>query len=379
MSRRILLVLALAWGLVLAACGGAGTPDKGDVIVYVAVPLSGFQANGGQTILGGVRLAAEEINRSGGLLGYRVVVRPLDDESDSDVAVSQVAAIQSAIDSGERVIAVIGHLNSGQTLAAMELYKDMPLVVISATASEQSLTERGYDNFFRVNANDGVQAAVSATFLVDKLNAANVAVLHNDTEYGRGLAQSLVEELASRGATAALHLEVTEGQSAFTQEVQQVQNAAVDAIFYAGYEIEAPYLRASLVESGVELPMLVSDGGFLAATIDESAGTAEGMYVNSFAPSPRNVADASWFEAYQAVEYRNPDTYSVNGYVAMQVLAEAVKQANSFEREKVSEALRQNSFDTLLQTLRFEPDGDLIDPQIWVYQVVEGEFQQVAN
>ncbi|MBW7884218.1 MAG: branched-chain amino acid ABC transporter substrate-binding protein [Caldilineaceae bacterium] len=379
MSRRILLVLALAWGLVLAACGGAGTPDKGDVIVYVAVPLSGFQANGGQTILGGVRLAAEEINRSGGLLGYRVVVRPLDDESDSDVAVSQVAAIQSAIDSGERVIAVIGHLNSGQTLAAMELYKDMPLVVISATASEQSLTERGYENFFRVNANDGVQAAVSATFLVDKLNAANVAVLHNDTEYGRGLAQSLVEELASRGATAALHLEVTEGQSAFTQEVQQVQNAAVDAIFYAGYEIEAPYLRASLVESGVELPMLVSDGGFLAATIDESAGTAEGMYVNSFAPSPRNVADASWFEAYQAVEYRNPDTYSVNGYVAMQVLAEAVKQANSFEREKVSEALRQNSFDTLLQTLRFEPDGDLIDPQIWVYQVVEGEFQQVAN
>jgi branched-chain amino acid transport system substrate-binding protein len=109
--------------------------------------------------------------------------------------------------------------------------------------------------------------------------------------------------------------------------VAQVKDAAPDAIFYAGYEIEAPYLRAALVEAGVATPMLASDGAFLAATIDESNGAAEGMYVSAFAPSPRNAADAQWVEAYQAVEYRNPDTYSVNGYVAMQVLAEAVRKA----------------------------------------------------
>ncbi len=67
--------------------------------------------------------------------------------------------------------------------------------------------------------------------------------------------------------------------------------------------------------------MLASDGAFLAATIDESNGAAEGMYVSAFAPSPRTVGDSRWFEAYQAVEYRNPDTYSVNGYVAMQAMA----------------------------------------------------------
>ncbi|HQY93343.1 branched-chain amino acid ABC transporter substrate-binding protein [Caldilinea sp.] len=383
MSKRFLLTIPLMMAIVIAACSGGGgggdAPTRGDVIVYVAVPLSGFQANGGQTILGGVRLAAAEINNDGGLLGYRVVVRPLDDESDSDVALSRTDEIRQAIDAGDRVLAVIGHLNSGQTLAAMDVYQDLPLVVIAATASEQSLTERNYDNFFRVNANDSVQANVSADFLVDQLQAKSVAVLYNNTEYGRGLAASLVDDLRARGATIALQAEVEEGQSIYTDEVAQIKNAAPDAIFYAGYEIEAPYLRAALVESGVDAPMLASDGAFLAATIDESNGAAEGMYVNAFAPSPRNAADDQWIEAYQAVEYRNPDTYSVNGYVALQVLAEAVRKADSFERAAVTESLRSNSFDTLLSSLRFEPDGDLVDPQIWVYQVVDNEFQQVAN
>jgi branched-chain amino acid transport system substrate-binding protein len=384
MSKRFLLTILLVTtfvtaAFVTAACGGGGAPNRGDVIVYVAVPLSGFQANGGQTILGGVRLAAAEINNAGGLLGYRVVVRPLDDESDSDVAVGRTAEIRQAIDAGDRVVGVIGHLNSGQTIAAMEIYQTLPLVVLSATASEQSLTERNFDNFFRVNANDSVQATVSADFLVNTLDANSVAILHNNTEYGRGLATSLVENLRARGATVALQTEVEEGQSIYTQEVAQVKAATPDAIFYAGYEIEAPYLRAALVEAGVETPMLASDGAFLAATIDESNGAAEGMYVGAFAPSPRNAADSRWVEAYQAVEYRNPDTYSVNGYVAMQVLAEAVRKADSLDRAAVSNSLRSNSFDTLLSTLRFEPDGDLVDPQIWIYQVVDNEFQQVAN
>ncbi|MCC6170165.1 MAG: branched-chain amino acid ABC transporter substrate-binding protein [Caldilineaceae bacterium] len=378
MKRRVLSTMILLLALVLAACDRGGqTSTRGEVYVYVAVPLSGFQANGGQTVLGGVRLAAEEINRNGGLRGYRVVVRPLDDESDDDVAVAKVDEIQAAIDQGDIVLGLIGHLNSGQTAAAMQRYQDMPLVVITPTSSEQSLTERGYTNFFRVNANDQTQAAVDAAFLVNDLQARRVAVIHNDTAYGQGLAASLVSQLEQRGATAAVKLQVAEGQSRFTQEVGRIEQAQPDAIFYAGYEIEAPYLRASLVEAGVDAPMLASDGAFLAATIDESAGAAEGMYISAFAPSPRNTADARWFEAYQAVEYRNPDTYSVNGYVAMQVLAAGVRRADSFDSAKVSDALRSAPVDTLLGDLRFQSDGDLTDPQIWIYQVDAGEFTQI--
>ncbi len=379
-TRRSTLAIGLLLALLLpATLTGCGAPsaNKGEALVYVAVPLSGFQANGGQTVLGGVRLAAEQINRAGGLAGYEITVVPLDDESDSDVAVDNVSVVDEALRRGENVLGVIGHLNSGQTLAAMDLYKDMPLLVITPTASEQSLTERGYTNFFRVNANDAIQAEADAAFLVDDLQATRVAVVHNDTEYGRGLADSLIEQLVQRGAEAAVRIEVAEGQSRYPDEVAAIRAAAPDAIFYAGYEIEAPYLRAELVEAGIDAPMLASDGAFLAATIDEAAGTAEGMYVSAFAPSPREVADAQWFEAYQAVEYRNPDTYSVNGYVAMQVLAEAVRKAGNLDISKAANALRGANVDTLLDTLRFEEDGDLSNPQIWIYQVVNGEFQQV--
>ncbi|MGC9522439.1 MAG: branched-chain amino acid ABC transporter substrate-binding protein [Anaerolineae bacterium] len=375
------VVAAVLIAVTLAACGGGvRAPTKGDVLVYVAVPLSGFQANGGQTVLGGVRLAAEQINRNGGLDGYRVVVKPLDDESDSDVAVAQVAEIEAQLQSGasaERVLAVIGHLNSGQTLAAMTLYADMDLVVITPTASEQSLTQKGYTNFFRVNANDAVQAAVDAAFLAEHLDAQRVAVIFNNTEYGQGLAASLIDELAARGAETVLQIEVEEGQSQYAAEVAQIESAVPDAIFYAGYEIEAPYLRAQLVRAGVTAPMLCSDGAFLAATIDEADGTAEGMYVSAFAPSPRAVGDEAWFEAYQAVEYRNPDTYSVNGYVAMQVLAEGVRLAGSFDRDAIADALRANPIPTLLDELRFDTNGDLVDPQIWIYQVENSEFRPV--
>ncbi len=372
------VIAAVVIVMTLAACaGGARPPTKGDVLVYVAVPLSGFQANGGQTVLGGVRLAAEQINRDGGLDGYRVVVVPLDDESDSDVAVAQVAEIQAQLQGGEEVLGVIGHLNSGQTLAAMTLYADMDLVVITPTASEQSLTQQGYTNFFRVNANDAVQAAVDAEFLAGYLDARRVAVIFNDTEYGKGLAASLVDELATRGAEAVLQVEVEEGQSRYDAEIAQIQGAAPDAIFYAGYEIEAPYLRAQLVRAGVTAPMLCSDGAFLAATIDEADGTAEGMYVSAFAPSPRTVGDEAWFEAYQAVEYRNPDTYSVNGYVAMQALAEGVRRSGSSERDAIANALRANPIPTLLDEVRFDANGDLVDPQIWIYQVESSEFRPV--
>ena len=378
MIKRCLLICTLiSLLLVVGGCQGGRQPTKGNVIVYVAVPLSGFQANGGQTVLGGVRLAAEEINRSGGLLGYRVVVRPLDDESDSDVALSQVAQVEQAMAQGERVIAVIGHLNSGQTLAAMEVYQTMPLIVITPTASEQSLTARGYTNFFRVNASDDVQAAVDARFLTEYLKVNNIAVIYNNTEYGQGLANSLVQELTARGAQAAVQIEVEEGQGAYTGEVKQIQAANPDAVFYAGYEIEAPYLRYELIEAGLDIPMLNSDGVFLAASIDEAAGSAEGMYVSAFSPSPRYVADEKWFEAYQVVEFRNPDTYSVNGYVALQVLAEGVKHANSLESESVASALRSENLATMLGELSYESNGNLSDPGIWVYQVVNQEFEQV--
>ena len=291
-----------------------------------------------------------------------MVVRPLDDQSDSDVALANVDAIRQAEEGGEEVLGVVGHLNSGQTLAAMDLYKDLPLVVLSATASEQSLTARGYDNFFRVNANDGVQARVDAEFLVDTLKAKRVAVVHNNTEYGQGLAKSFVDELTQRGAEVAVHIGGgggpeplcggSGGRTAGRARRDLLRRLRDRGALPAG---RAGGSRRECADAGQRrrLP------GRHYRRVERDGG---GHVRQRLCPQPASVADDRWFEAYQAVEFRNPDTYSVNGYVAMQVLGEAAQTANTFDREAVAAALREKSFTTILNSLRFEQDGDLVGP-----------------
>ena len=375
---RSIGLLLIVGSLLIAACGTPREPTKGEVIVYVAAPLSGFQANAGQTVLGGARLAADQINRAGGLLDYKVMVVGLDDESDSDVALGIAEEVQAALDRGEKVLSVIGHLNSGQTLAAMDIYKDLSLVVITPTASEVSLTQKGYQNFFRVNANDNTQARVDAEFLANNLGARRVAVIYNDDPYGQGLGQLITSELQALGAEVVLNLQVGVEQSTFPEEIPQIAAAQPDAIFYGGYEVEAPFLRLELAEAGLDLPFLASDGAFLAATIDDAGSAAEGMYVSAFGPRPEAAVDETWIKEYQAIEFRNPDTYSINGYSALEVLAEGVKTADTFDAAQVANAIRGLAeFQTPMGSLSYGSEGDLEDQKIYIFQVREGDWVQV--
>jgi branched-chain amino acid transport system substrate-binding protein len=377
-TMRFAALLLASCILLLTACGGPKQPTKGEVTVYVAVPLSGFQANGGQTVLGGARLAAEEINRAGGLLGYQVTVVGMDDESDTDVAVGIAEQIRDEVKGGKDVLGVIGHLNSGQTLAAMDIYKDLALVVVTPTASEVSLTQKGYRNFFRVNANDNTQAMVDAQFLVNTLGAKRVAVIYNDDPYGIGLGQLIAGDLRSLGVEVVVSLQVAVEQSTFPNEVPQIMAANPDAVFYAGYEVETPYLRLELVDAGLTVPFLASDGAFLAATIDEAGTAAEGIYVSAFGPQPKAAVDEAWIKAYQAVEYRNPDTYSINGYSALQVLADGARQAGSFDSAAVADAIRGlSAIETPMGNLSYNADGDLKDQKIYIFQVQDADWVQV--
>lgn len=380
MRTKIVIFAIVLLALTLAACGGDGEkkPTKGDVIVYVAAPLSGFQANGGQTVVGGARLKAEEVNEDGGLLGFRVVVRGIDDESDDDVAVAVASEVAAAVNRGEQVLAVIGHLNSGQTSVGMEVYQNLPIVVITPTASEMSLTQRGFRNFFRVNAHNAAQARTAASFLSNVVGIKRVAVLHNDDPYGIDLGQRTADELRAMGAEVVLTRQVGVEQDRFDAESAALREAGAEGIFYAGYEVECPYLRDDLREVGLDaLPFLASDGCFLSATIDESDGASEGMYVIGFAPEPETVAGSDWIKAYQEVEYRNPDTYSVNGYAAMEVLVEAVKKAGSLNSTDVASAIRQLGFDSLIGRISYEENGDLVEQRLYIFRVEGGEFKQV--
>ena len=218
---------------------------------------------------------------------------------------------------------------------------------------------------------------MDADFLVNTLNAKRVAVMFNDDPYGIGLGQALEDELKAMDAEVVTQIQVAVEQSDYSREVPQIMAAKPDAIFYAGYEVECPYLRYALVSAGSTVPMLASDGCFLSATIDESNETAEGMYVSAFGPSPRAAASKDWITSYQEVEFRNPDTYSLNGYTAMSVLLAGAEKAGSLDSQSVASCIRQLKLDTLLGPIQYQEDGDLQDPTIYIFQVRSNQFDQV--
>ena len=373
----IAITLLINVALLTACVSARMEPTSGDAVVYVAAPLSGVQAGGGQSVLGGARLAAEEINRGGGLLGHRLIVRALDDEADVDVAVANVDKLQGALRRGERIVGVIGHLNNAPTAAALPLYEELGLLLITPAAGQRSLSHRGHTLFFRVNANDREQAAVAARFLVEQLRAQRVAIVYADSEYGRALAAGLIDSLNELDATVAAQLKLEFGQHELSHLLTQVREAAAEALFFAGDATEAARFRASLAEAGLDIPMLAGDGAFQTTTIDAAHGAAEGMYVSAFAPNPKTHADASWIKEYRALESRDPGAYSVNGYAALQALAAGVRAANSFQGDEIAEAMRAIEIDTLLGPLRFSANGDAVDSQVWIYRVEGAEFRQV--
>jgi branched-chain amino acid transport system substrate-binding protein len=377
MRRQItggLLALVLL-SVLLAGC--APGSSKGDAIVYVAVPLSGWQAEGGQTLAGGVRLMADELNKAGGLLGYRVKVVAVDDEADPDTAASVAAEIQRAVQAGDRVIGVIGHYNSGETSVAMETYKDLPFNVITGTASDVAITQKGYRNFFRVNATDAAQAPLAARFLTEKLGAQKIALIYADNDYGRGLRDQMNKALSALGQKPALSVEIKEAAPTQAQAVAQIKAAGPDAVFLAGYETEGYILLPELREAGVTVPFVCSDGCLPYAFIDESGPAAEGAYVSAITPEIRAVADEKWWKAYQQVENRNPGAYSAAGYSAMAVLAQGIKDAKSLDRAKVSDALHRLQLTTLVGEVAYDDRGDLRQQKVYVFQVQDGRYVQV--
>jgi len=369
--KRLAVIL-----LVLLATACASAPS-GEVIVYVVAPLSGWQANGGQTVVGGARTMAEQLNRQGGLLGYTVKVVALDDQADSDVAAEKAKEIADAVKQGKKVIGVIGHLNSGQTLAAMQVYKDLPLVVVTPTASEVSLTKQGYRNFFRVNATDAAQGPALARFIVEQLGGKRIVVVHADNEYGSGLRDQITNAFKSLGVTPAATVKIPEAQTTYAKFIPTIKDAQPDVVFLAGYETEGMVLLPELRDAGITAKFICSDGCFNSTYVDEAAPASEGTYVGAITPDPKIVADKNWWSDYQKVEARNPDTYSVPGYAAMAVLAEGIKKANTFDAPRVADAIRALDFATLVGKVNYDANGDLKDQRVYIFQVKDGTFMQV--
>ncbi|MCL5108673.1 MAG: branched-chain amino acid ABC transporter substrate-binding protein [Chloroflexi bacterium] len=376
-SRLRLLLAPLLAAVVagtVAAAGCTQTPQlSGEAYIYVAAPLSGDQADGGQSVVGGAAKKADEVNRAGGVLGgKKVVVKGLDDQADEDVAVEVARQVEKAVKGGQTVLGVIGHYNSGPTGAALPLYNQLGLVVITPSSSNPDLTRKGYSTFFRVCATDATQGPFAAKFLRDK-GYQRIALMRTDNDYAEGLSR----EFKAAGVQPVIEVKQKAESLTFAKEVQQVKAANPDAIFFAGDYPDGIVTVRELRQAGVNVPVLASDANFVDDFIDQLGSAAEGVYMSTISPDPRIVATPAWFEEYQQLEARNPGIDSTTGYSAADVLLNAVKAADKADGKAIAAAIRNLDLKTLIGRAKYDTNGDLVEQKVYIFQVTDGRYRQI--
>ena len=324
-----------------------------EVRIGAATPLTGSMAWFGEQHERGVAMAVAEINAAGGLLGQSVEIVVADDYCEAEQG---AAAARKLIAAG--VVFAAGHLCSGAAIPASALYREAGIIMIAPTATNPKLTEQGFPNVFRVVNRDSEQAKLAGDYLAEQWANAKIAILHDGTVYGQDLAEETRRQLDRRAVTVTQFGQIVPGQPEYIETVAALEAAGIEVLFYGGYTAEAALIARHAHERDYDLQLLGSDNLNSEYFLRVAGPAAEGVRFVSMADPRRNEAAAPVVAKFRADGYE-PEGFTLYGYAVVQVWAQAVEKAGTFDADAVVEALRRNQFDTVLGRLGFDEKGDV--------------------
>ncbi len=342
--------------------------------IGVAGAHSGDLASYGLPTVKAAELVVKEVNAKGGILGRQVELLPEDDVCKPEVATNTATKLVS-----QKVDAVIGHICSGATKAALGIYKASDLVVVSPSATNPALTQSGdYPNFFRTIASDDAQAKREVDFVLDVLKVRKIAVIHDKGDYGKGLAEFARDFLIQDPrADVVLFEGVTPGAVDYSAIVQKIRRNKAEAVIFGGYHPEASKIITQMRKKRIKIPF-VSDDGVKDDTFIKVAGKyAEGVYATGPMDTSKNPLTISATEAHKKSYGKAPGAFFLNAYAAAQVLLNAIEKAGSTEIEALTKALRSEYMETPLGSIRFDERGDAIGVGFSMFQVRNGAYVEV--
>lgn len=360
----------------LLGCGKAGEQIK----IGVAGPLTGEQGKAGQDLLHGVQLAVSECNARGGVLGRRVVIVAGDDRASDKEAASIAATLCN-----QGVVGVIGHYNSHCSIAASQIYHQRNIPQISPASTNPKFTEQGYANVFRTCGRDDQQGKVAAGFALNVLGVRKVAVFHDGTTYGQGLAEEFKKALpltSEPGRKEPLVALVSEQQIPLAAEgtmpdygryLDPLLSLGPDLIYFGGNYPEAAILVRQIRERKIEARFLAGDAIANSVFLKVGGIAAEGINF-TFGPAVEDMPQAGHFYGSFKARYGELGPYSIYAYDAANVLLEAVRLAGTTAGDSLVAVLGSQSFPGAMGEIRFDPKGDIMAAPYVVWTVKGGEF-----
>ena len=343
----------------------AGTAHA-EITIAVAGPMTGQYASFGEQMQRGAEMAVADINAAGGVLGQQLKLNIGDDACDPKQAVAVANKFAS-----DGVSFVAGHFCSGSSIPASAVYEEEGIVQISPASTNPKLTEEGGDNVFRTCGRDDQQGLVAGNFLADNYGSKKIAVLHDKTAYGKGLADETKAQLNKRGVKEVMYEAYTAGEKDYSALVSKMKGAGVDVMYLGGYHTEGGLMIRQAREQGYNVLMVSGD----ALVTDEfwKITGPEGTLM-TFSPDPRkNPVAAPVVAKFKAQNYE-PEGYTLYTYGAIQAWAQAVAKAGSADTDAVIKALRGNKFSTVLGEIGFDGKGDVTAPGYVFYKWSNGTY-----
>jgi branched-chain amino acid transport system substrate-binding protein len=336
----------------LFALGFAGAAEA-DVTIGVAGPITGANASFGAQLTQGVGQAAEDLNKAGGILGQKVVVVTGDDVSDPKQGVSIANKFV-----GDSVHFVVGHFNSGVTIPASEVYVDNNVLMITPSATNPKVTDRGLWDVFRTCGRDDQQGRLWADLALSKLKDAKIAIVHDKTTYGKGLADAAKGFMNAGGKKEVLYEGVNAGEKDYSAIVSKIKASGAEYLMWGGLHTEGGLIVRQMRDQGMKTVMISGDG--ITDTEFASVGGpgVEGTLM-SFGPEPRNNPNAKAIVAEFAAKGFDPQGYTLYSYAAMQIIKQAAEKANSLDSKKIAEVMHSGmSFKTVIGDIAYDKKGD---------------------
>ena len=363
MSKSTFLALAVATAAVFAAL-----PARAEITIGVAGPLSGSEAAFGEQFRRGALKAVEDINAKGGVLGQKLAVTLGDDACDPKQAVA-VANEMAA----KKVAFVAGHFCSGSSIPASEVYGETGILQISPASTNPKFTERGLPNVFRTCGRDDQQGLIAAEYIVSHLKGKVVAVIHDKSAYGKGLADQTRDALNKQGIKEAVYEAVTAGEKDYSALVTKLKQAKVDLVYFGGYKTEAGLIVRQLRDQGMQTRLMGGDALVTEEYWAITGAAGEGTLM-TFSPDPRkNPGNADLVKYYRAQNYE-PEAYTLYTYGTIQAWVQAVEKAKTTEWKKVAAVLKAEKFDTVLGRIGFDAKGDVAAPGYVMYVWKNGKY-----
>jgi branched-chain amino acid transport system substrate-binding protein len=358
------LLSAVALTALVAFSGSAWA----DVLLGVAGPITGPNAAFGAQLQKGAEQAAADINAAGGINGEQIKVSVGDDVSDPKQGISVANKFVA-----DGVKFVVGHFNSGVSIPASEVYAENGILEVTPAATNPVFTERGLWNTFRVCGRDDQQGAVAGAYIAANFKDAKVAVIHDKTPYGQGLADETKKALNAAGVTEAMYEGVNVGDKDFSALIAKMKQAGVTMIYWGGLHTEAGLIIRQSADQGLKAPLFSGDG-IVSNELASIAGDAVAGTYNTFGPDPRNNPNAKEVvEKFRAAGFE-PEAYTLYSYAATQVVAQAAAAAGSNDPQEVAKAIKEKGpFKTVLGELSFNEKGDRTDADYVVYQWKKGD------